>query len=308
MKINTAEFITSIGNIEKYHDYNLPEITFVGRSNVGKSSLINALTNHKKLAKTSSLAGRTRLVNMFLINSRFILVDLPGYGYAKAGKEEQKEWQGLIEGYLQKSRQIKMVFVLVDIRIKPTEQDKQMLNYLYYYNMPFKVVATKADKLSKTQIKNKLHNIALELGLGNADMFAVSAQTKYGLEEILQYINNFLNYDTLIPNTQLIQNINLERKINRDKKHLNKNELIQNKTNNKSNLKVKNKDLKNKSINTKNNKNISKKSIENTKNSKNNNIEKQSKQKQNKNKDSNENITKKVKKTPRYILKQRKGK
>ena len=181
-----------------------------------------------------------------------------------------------------------------------------MLNYLYYYNMPFKVVATKADKLSKTQIKNKLHNIALELGLGDADMFAVSAQTKYGLEEILQYINNFLNYDTLIPNTHLIQDINLERKINRDKKHLNKNELIQNKTNKKTNLKANNKDLKNKSINTNSKNNISKKCIENTKNSKNNNIEKQSKQKQNK--DNNENITKKVKKTPRYILKQRKGK
>lgn len=266
MKINTAEFITSIGNITTYKDFDMPEITFVGRSNVGKSSLINALTNYKKLAKTSSLAGRTRLVNLFLINQRFILVDLPGYGYAKAGKNAQKEWQSLIEAYLQKSNKLKMVFVLVDIRLKPSDLDKQMLQYLYYYNMPFKVLATKSDKLMKSQIKPYVHQIAIELGLGDADIIPVSAQSKYGLNEVLEFMDDVLDYDKLKPNTNLLKtpkgksDNSASKKRNEDKQLLKINKLDK--------------------INS---------HIDNKKNSK---IE----------------DTKKIKHTPRYILKKRKGK
>ena len=137
MIIKKSEFVTSLAKIDNYVNLDIPEIAFVGRSNVGKSSLINALTNRNKLAKTSSLPGRTRLVNYFLINDRFMLVDLPGYGFAKASKESQKEWQTLISGYLQCSEDLKIVFVLVDIRITPSELDKQMLEYLYYYNIHF---------------------------------------------------------------------------------------------------------------------------------------------------------------------------
>lgn len=212
MKVVSAEFITSIGKIAGYKDYGMPEITFVGRSNVGKSSLINALTNNKKLAKTSSSAGRTRLVNLFLINQRFILVDLPGYGYAKAGKEAQKEWKKLIDGYLESSNQLKIIFVLVDIRIKPSELDKQMLNYLYFYNMSFKVLATKADKLPKSQIKPSLHKIAVELGLGDDDIMPVSAESKLGLQEVLDFIDTTIEYEKLKPNTSLISTLQLNKK------------------------------------------------------------------------------------------------
>ena len=305
MKITLAEFITSIGDITKYKDYSMPEITFVGRSNVGKSSLINALTNYKKLAKTSSLAGRTRLVNLFLINKKFILVDLPGYGYAKAGKEAQQEWQGLIEGYLQKSKQLKMVFVLVDIRIKPTEQDKQMINYLYYYNMPFKVVATKADKIGKSQIKPYLANIANELGLGIADIFAVSAQTKYGLDEVLSYMDNVLDYDNLVANVDLIDKIKEGRREQRVSKQSQKNTLTTEMRNKKSNVVSSlNKNSKN-SINSKNT--VQTKNNLQSKNKLNSNKEKTNNLKSSKNDNKTTQVSK-PKKIPRYILKKRKRK
>lgn len=197
MIIKKAEFITSLAKINNYVDFNLPEIAFVGRSNVGKSSLINALTNRNKLAKTSSMPGRTRLVNYFLINDRFMLVDLPGYGFAIASKEAQKEWQTLISGYLQRSNALKMVFVLVDIRIKPTDLDKQMLEYLYYYNIPFKVIATKTDKIGKTKITAQVQTIATELGLGTADIIPVSASEKNNLGAVLDFMDNTLDYANL---------------------------------------------------------------------------------------------------------------
>ena len=197
MNIKKAEFITSLAKINNYIDYNLPEIAFVGRSNVGKSSLINALTNRNKLAKTSSMPGRTRLVNYFLINDRFMLVDLPGYGFAVASKEAQKEWQTLISGYLQKSNNLKMVFVLVDVRIKPSDLDKQMLEYLYYYNIPFKVIATKTDKIGKTKVNAQIQMIAAELGLGTADIMAVSAAEKTNLGAVLDFMDVTLDYEKL---------------------------------------------------------------------------------------------------------------
>ncbi len=192
MIIKSAEFITSIANSEKLLDYKLPEFAFVGRSNVGKSSLINALTNRKKLAKASSTPGRTRLINLFLINKEFHLVDLPGYGFAQASKKEQASWQQLIGTYLENSKNLKRVFVLVDVRHEPTEKDKIMLNYLYTYNIPFNIIATKADKISKNQINKNLAIIANTLGVGKDDIFVTSSQDKQGMDKILTLIENLI--------------------------------------------------------------------------------------------------------------------
>ncbi len=293
MRITKAEFVTSVANLTNFKNFEMPEVTFVGRSNVGKSSLINALTNQKKLAKTSSTAGRTRLVNFFMINNRFMLVDLPGYGYAKAGKEAQQQWQTLIEGYLQKSQQLKIVFVLVDIRIKPTELDKQMLNYLYYYNIHFKVLATKSDKIAKSQVNNRIHNIAVELGLGKDDIIPVSVITKMGIEEVLEYISRIIDYDNL----QVINYNNLNELSNNYSKDS---------VNNKINIKPKdnNKNLELKNIKNKNNE----QNINKTTNKKNLVNKRKIKDSENKNDKKNIVSEKKTKKTPRYVIKKRKGK
>lgn len=281
MKLNNAQFITSIANINSYKSYDYPEITFVGRSNVGKSSLINALTNRKKLAKTSSLAGRTRLVNMFLIDKKFMLVDLPGYGYAKASKEAQNEWQSLIGGYLQKSTNLKIVFVLVDLRLMPSELDKEMLNFLYYYNIPFKLVGTKADKLPKSQIAINAKKIALELGLGTDDIIAVSSETKFGINNLLDYISNIVDYDNLIEK-EIVKVVKeeknkLEKSLEKNKKTM-KTQIPENKKQKPTSKKVNGNKVKDKSKT-----NLKDRKI---------NSQTQSQ-------------TQKVKKTPRYALKKR---
>ncbi len=192
MIIKSAEFVTSVASQQKLQDFGLPEFAFVGRSNVGKSSLINALTNRKKLAKASSTPGRTRLINFFRINNAFMFVDLPGYGYALASKAEQSQWQGLIGTYLEYSTSLRRVFVLVDIRHEPSEKDKQMLEYLYYYNQPFSVIATKADKIARGQIDKHLTIIANTLGIGKDNIIPASAETGYGLDKIRDLIENLV--------------------------------------------------------------------------------------------------------------------
>ena len=151
MKIKDATFITSVASAEKFYKTNKPIIAVAGKSNVGKSSLINMLANKKKLAKTSVTPGRTRLINYFDFGD-FILADLPGYGFAKVSKEEKKKWGDLLESFLAKEN-ITLLLSLVDIRHDPTEDDKMMVNYLYHYAVPFTLIATKADKLGKTKIK-----------------------------------------------------------------------------------------------------------------------------------------------------------
>ena len=164
MEITKAEFKTSVGS--NNFPEGLTEIAVVGRSNVGKSSLINFLTNHGKLARTSKEPGRTRLINYFSINDgQFYLVDLPGYGYARVSDAEKEKWATLIESYLLESTGLKHVFVLVDIRHDPTALDKQMINYLYHYNVPFSIIATKADKLSRAETARQRKAIADALHL-----------------------------------------------------------------------------------------------------------------------------------------------
>ena len=192
MIIKSAEFVTSIANSKNLQKLDASEFAFVGRSNVGKSSLINSLTNRKKLAKASSTPGRTRLINIFKVNNSFYLVDLPGYGFAQASKKEQAGWQQLIGTYLENSQNLKRVFVLVDIRHQPNERDKLMLQYLYTYNIPFNIVATKADKLSKNQINKNVSIIANELQVGVADIIISSSQDKIGNDKILNIINELI--------------------------------------------------------------------------------------------------------------------
>ena len=186
MKITNAEFITSVADKNKFYKTEKPIIAVAGKSNVGKSSLINMLANRKKLAKTSVTPGRTRLINYFDFGE-FVLADLPGYGYAKVSKEEKKKWANLLETFLA-TEKITLLISLVDIRHKPTEDDKMMVNYLYHYQIPFVLVATKADKLGKTKIIPALKDISAELRVGIDDITASSSETGLGKDKILQLI------------------------------------------------------------------------------------------------------------------------
>jgi len=170
-----------------------PEIAFVGRSNVGKSSLINMLTKQKKLCKTSGTPGRTRLINYFLINDNVYFVDLPGYGYAKASKTEVDGWQSMIEPYLVENENLKCVAMLIDSRIEPTAQDKQMLKFLNYYQIPFVIIATKCDKFGKSQVKPQMQKLANSLGVGKDNIFPTSSETGYGRLDLLAKFDQFIN-------------------------------------------------------------------------------------------------------------------
>ncbi len=192
MIVKSAEFITSVANPQDLDKFDKPEFAFVGRSNVGKSSLINSLVNQKKLAKASSTPGRTRLINIFEINRAFYFIDLPGYGFAQASKQEQASWQNLIGSYFENTTNLKRVFVLVDIRHEPSEKDKQMLKYLYVYNLPFNIIATKADKISRGQINKYVSQIASSLGVGINDIIVTSNVSKIGNDKIYEIIESQL--------------------------------------------------------------------------------------------------------------------
>lgn len=189
--IKQASFVTSCSTGSPYPQETACEIAVVGKSNVGKSSLINCLCNNNKLAKTSATPGKTRLINYFLINRAFYLVDLPGYGFAKTGKTEQESWGELIETYL-KSGRVKHLFLLIDIRHEPTEYDRMMLNWVIYYGIPYTVVATKADKIAKTKRKPAACAAAKALG---APPYAIawSSENGEGKAEMLVRIGQILN-------------------------------------------------------------------------------------------------------------------
>lgn len=193
MKIKEATFITSVASADKFLKTDKPIIAVAGKSNVGKSSLINMLANRKKLAKTSVTPGRTRLINYFDFGD-FILADLPGYGFAKVSKDEKKKWGALLESFLS-TQKICLLLSLVDIRHEPTSDDKMMLNYLYHYAVPFAIVATKADKLGKTKIKPRVNEIATSLRVGFADITATSSETGFGKDEILSIIEQSINVE-----------------------------------------------------------------------------------------------------------------
>ncbi len=203
MIIKNAKFMTSYASFKKGDGFDADEIAIAGKSNVGKSSFINFLANHNGLAKTSSTPGKTKLINYFSVNNgEFMLVDLPGYGFAKVGEEEKRKWDKMIGSYLTESERLKGVIVLVDVRHEPTALDKQMIAYLHHYHVPFFVVATKSDKLSKAQISKQKSIIANALSLGTADITTVSSLKKEGKDAVLEKIENLLKY---IPDTDIIE-------------------------------------------------------------------------------------------------------
>ena len=189
MIIKNAEYVTSIVS-KKLFEGGAPEIAVAGRSNVGKSSFINMLTNRKKLARSSSEPGRTRMLNYFSLNGGEVyLVDLPGYGYAKVTDKERDSWKALIEYYLQNSKQLKFVFLIVDIRREPTDLDLQLAEYFDYYAIPYVLVATKADKLSKTECRTALTTIAKGFNKEVGDVLLVSSLTGAGRDAVLSAIS-----------------------------------------------------------------------------------------------------------------------
>lgn len=192
MIVKDAQFIVSNTDVNKCPKSELPEYAFIGRSNVGKSSLINMLTDHKKLAKISGRPGKTQLINHFLINKEWFLVDLPGYGYAKSSKTDRKDWEKFIRRYLLRRENLYCVFVLIDSRHSVQKNDLEFLQWLGLSEVPFTIVFTKSDKLNKTEFdsfqehfESELHETWEEL----PQMFVSSAETGLGKEEILQFID-----------------------------------------------------------------------------------------------------------------------
>lgn len=193
MKINTAEFIVSNSEVDKCPKERLPEYAFIGRSNVGKSSLINMLTNHKNLAKTSSKPGKTQLINHFKINNNWFLVDLPGYGYARVSKKTKAVFQQFITDYFERREQLICAFVLIDIRLEAQKIDLEFMEYLGESEIPFAIIFTKADKIGKTKVASHIAAYKKQMLANNwAEMpqyFITSSLEATGRDTILEYIN-----------------------------------------------------------------------------------------------------------------------
>ncbi|MBJ6366473.1 ribosome biogenesis GTP-binding protein YihA/YsxC [Snuella sedimenti] len=203
MHIKSAEFVMSNSDVAKCPKAPLPEYAFIGRSNVGKSSLINMLTNKKSLAKTSGRPGKTQLINHFLINKNWYLVDLPGYGYARVSKSSKKTFQKFITQYFSFRQQLVTAFVLVDIRHTPQPIDLEFMQWLGENGIPFSIIFTKADKLKPNAIENHIEvykNILLETWEEMPNHFVTSSSKNIGKDEVLKYI------DELNENMELSQN------------------------------------------------------------------------------------------------------
>ncbi len=192
MLIKTANFVTSAAKPAQWPEHQGPEVAFAGRSNVGKSSLINTLLGRRKLVKTSSRPGRTRLINFFSINDRFMLVDLPGYGYARVPRAVQKTWSPMIEKYLLKRSNLKGVVALIDMRHLPTRADHDLVTWLEHNRIAYQLVLTKADKLSGNQRRNQLRKIADWLETGPENLCVFSAKTGQGKQELWSVIENWI--------------------------------------------------------------------------------------------------------------------
>ena len=194
MKINTAEFIISNSEVAKCPKDRIPEYAFIGRSNVGKSSLINMITNHKNLAKTSSRPGKTQLINHFLINKNWHLVDLPGYGYAKVSKTTKAKFQQFITDYFESREQLICAFVLVDIRHEPQKIDLEFIEYLGESEIPFCIIFTKADKIGKNVIQKNVAAYKKNLLANNWEempqYFVTSSESTLGKDDVLNYIDS----------------------------------------------------------------------------------------------------------------------
>lgn len=196
MKIKSADFVVSNSTYAKCPEHNLPEYAFIGRSNVGKSSLINMLSGRKGLAMTSATPGKTMLINHFLINGEWYLVDLPGYGYAKRAKSELHKLSLLIRGYIAKREQLTNLFVLIDSRLEPQKIDLEFIEWLGFNGVPFSIVFTKADKLKKGELARNVQTFMASLSEQWEEMppyFISSSEKGTGREEILGYIESINN-------------------------------------------------------------------------------------------------------------------
>jgi GTP-binding protein len=192
MKIKHVELFRTVYTPDDIPQTPFKEVAFVGRSNVGKSSLLNTLANNFKLAKVSSEPGKTRSINFFLVNKKFLFVDLPGYGFAKVSKQEKKRWKELVESYLENRDMLKGVFLLVDSKVGPTDKDCQMKYYLDYYGIPYVVVATKVDKLKMKERNSLEKRIREGFNDQNVEIVPFSAKTREGRNELLKKLEEFL--------------------------------------------------------------------------------------------------------------------
>ena len=193
MNIKNVSLETVCGITSRLPDNTLPEIAFAGKSNVGKSSLINALMNRKALARTSAQPGKTRTINFYNINDAMYLVDLPGYGYAKVAQEVREKWGKLIERYLHGSKQLKAVFLLIDIRHEPSENDRQMYEWIVYQGYDPIIIATKLDKIKRSQLQKQLKILRTGLGVKpGTQLLPFSALTKQGRDEIWAVMDEIL--------------------------------------------------------------------------------------------------------------------
>ena len=194
--INNTDIATTAVKKGQYPDTGWPEVAFVGKSNVGKSSLINAMLGRKKLARTSGTPGKTRTINFFHVESKLYFADLPGYGYARISRTESEKWGEMVEGYLQGRPQLKRIFLLVDIRHEPGENDKMLYNWVTHYNLPFTIIATKSDKLKRSQIAK--HVAMIRRGLGASDApIPFSSETKDGRDQLWALIMDSCGIDVL---------------------------------------------------------------------------------------------------------------
>jgi GTP-binding protein len=210
MEITSAEFLVSNTNYEKCPSPGLAEYAFIGRSNVGKSSLINMITAKKNLAKTSATPGKTQLINHFIINKSWYLVDLPGYGYAKASKSSKSTWQKMIMDYLENRPNLMYVFILIDIRLEPQKIDLKFISWAGEKNIPLVLVFTKADKISKQQVIYSVEHYKKELKKSWDElpvMFITSAEKKTGRENVLEFISSAnKEFNTLKKNRNEVRN------------------------------------------------------------------------------------------------------
>ena len=186
MNIHNVQFEISAVGDKQYPTKNFPEIAMVGRSNVGKSSLINKTLNRKNFARVSSKPGKTATINFYNLDNSLYLVDLPGYGYAKVSKQEKQRWGEMIQQYLDERETLERIFLLVDARHKPSEDDMMMLEWIRYYEKPFSVIATKADKLKPSQREDAFALICDCLGIEKEDLIIFSAETGEGREKVLE--------------------------------------------------------------------------------------------------------------------------
>ncbi len=192
MKIKEVEFVKSAVKPDQYPEYDFPEIGFAGRSNVGKSSLINTLIQRKGMVKTSSKPGCTQLINFFLVNGEVSFVDLPGYGYAKVSKKIRAQWQPMVELYLSKRKSLFGLVLLIDIRRDPGKEEFDLVKWLESHGMPYLIVLTKADKLSKTKQAKRVTAICSQLNREEQGVILFSTKTRQGRETVLDEINHLI--------------------------------------------------------------------------------------------------------------------